>query len=274
MLGLDAPLVMFVDPEIADVCRAERERHGFADRTRIVARPLEAVKAHRRLREIEHLPTFLNADRAKDSPLFQILNYAKFDWLDDVMAENPFGTDCFAWIDAGISYVAIRPVTFPAPSDRVAVLEMVAVAPTETTDRRAFYAYERGRLAAGFVRGHRDALAELTGLFRAELDEVIACGIRPNEQQILSYLSANHPDLFAPYFGDYAGILCNWDAIRRDVDTVLLNLEHCDACGLTTRRRQIHDRLTESIAAGAVTLTPSQRERWLSMPAPVDTGSV
>jgi hypothetical protein len=105
-------------------------------------------------------------------------------------------------------------------------------------------------------------------LFREELVEVLGCGLRPNEQQVLSYLSARHPDLFAPYFGDYAGILCNWDAVRRDVDTVLLNLEHCGLCGLTRRFRQISDRLRESIDAGAVVLTASQRERWLATGAP------
>ena len=265
VLGLDAPLVLFVDPELARFCRTERDRLGFGDRTLVVARPLESLRAYGRLREIQRLPVFLNASAAKDTPLFQIFTYAKIDLLEEVMTQDPFNTEFFAWIDAGIAHVAVPPVTFPAPSDRIAVLEMCAVAPAEIADRRGFYDYERGRLAAGFIRGGRASVSELARAFRAELDEAIACGVRPNEQQVLSYLSASRPDLFAPYFGDYASILCNWDVIRRDVDTVLLNLGHCVRWGLTTHAREIGERLAASVGAGAIELTVDQRERWRAM---------
>jgi hypothetical protein len=274
VLGLDVPLVVFADPELAGWIADARAAVGLDDQTRVVPKPFEALAAVARLSTVADLPTFCNAQPAKDTPRYQTLNWAKVDLLEEIAASNPFGTDHVAWIDAAIGYVAEPPALLPAPSTPLAVLEMCATSPAEAADRRTFYAYERGRLAGGFLRAGRDVWPRVARAFRAELDAVIALGLRPNEQQVLSALSAREPDLFAPYPGDYAGILRNWDHVRRDFATVLLNIRHCRAAGLGGRALALSSRIAASIDVGALTISADDRAAWLDeyLAAALDAG--
>lgn len=262
-LGLDAPLVIYVDPEQAEWVRSSRRSRGLLELTRVVERPLEALDLHPMLPSIARCRTFANDDPIKGTPLHQIVEWSKFGLVEEVINDNPFGTEYFAWIDLGVGHIARAPISFPAPTERVAVLQMCAVAPQEVEDKLAFLGYERGRIAAGFFRGHRDALRQLVDAFRRELASVLAQGFRPNEQMILSYLSVTRPDLFEFYYGDYSSILANWDYVRRDLATVFLNLVHSRRMALWDTANRICEHVEASVAQGALTMTADERARLL-----------
>jgi hypothetical protein len=262
VLDLRQPLVAFVDPELVDrVSEARRER-GLADRTRVLARPLEELPLFPVSRLAAGFPTIANGS-PKDSPLHQVVEWSKLDLLDEAMATDPFGTEHFAWIDFGLGHVARAPESFPAPTRRVAMLQMRAVAPSEIADRLEFLRFERGRVAAGFFRGDRDHLERLIDLFRAELVAVLDAGFRPNEQSLLAYLAARRPELFEFYYGDYASILRNWDRVRGDIDTVFLNLEHCRSHGLWRQAHAVAENALSSVAAGELVLDQERLRRLL-----------
>ena len=232
VLSLELPLVLFTDPEIAPWVEHERAVRGLADKTRVVPLLLETLDTWQRLADVRDLPTFVNGDPKKDTPLFQLMACAKLELIERAIVLDAFDTETFAWIDAGIAHVAVPPIAFPAPADRITLLEMRAIEPRETLDRRAFYSYERGSLAAGFIRGSCTAFRDLLPHFWQEFDAAVAAGIRPSEQQVLSFLNAVDPARFDTYFGDYPSILCNWDFIRRDLETVLYNLSRCERAGM------------------------------------------
>ena len=260
VLGLELPLVLYLEPDLVEWVAAVRERAGLSHLTRVVVRSLEELRFHEDLDSIGSLSTFVNSQPDKDTALHQIVEWSKFDFLDEVMAVNPFGSNHFGWIDLGLGYVARPPARFPRPTENVGVLQMQAVAPDEIEDRHAFYQYERGRIAGGFFRGGSGKLSELGGAFRTELSAAFAQGIRPNEQSVLSYLSALRSDLFEFYYGNYRSILTNWDLIRGDVDSVLFNLAHCRAHGLHERSVDIATRVVESVDAGVLTLSEYQAD--------------
>lgn len=263
VLGLEQPLLVYADPDLAPWLRESRRARGLEALTRVVERPLEALPTFHFAATIQGFRTFANSDPLKGTALHQAVQWAKFDLLDEAMLDDPFGTDHFAWIDLGLGHVAVPPVTFPAPTHRVAVLEMRAVAPAEAADRLEFLGWERGRIAAGFFRGHRETMERLVDAFRTELGEVLEQGFRPNEQMVLGYLTATRPELFELYYGDYAAILCNWDHVRRDLGTVFLNLRHCRDQRLWRRALDVSERTLASAAAGALELTAEQRARLL-----------
>jgi GT2 family glycosyltransferase len=263
VLDQPLPLVAFVDAELAEHVAKARHERGLADRTRVVVRPLESLPRFGLLRWVATFPTFENSCAIKDSPLHQLVEWAKLDLLEEVMAGDPFDTEHFAWIDFGLGHVARAPERFPAPSRRVAVLQMRAVAEREVLDRREFLRHERGRVAAGFFRGDREHLERLVDAFRAELASVLDEGFRPNEQMLLAYLTARRPELFDFYYGDYASILTNWDRVRGDLDTVLLDLAHCRAHGLWLRAHAIAELALTSIAESCLATTANRRMRLL-----------
>ena len=262
-LQLDLPLVIFVDPELAQWVRDTRARYGLNACTRVIERPLEDLPVARLLPSLAGFRTFANGDAAKDTPHHQVVEWSKFDLVEEVIAANPFGTDHFAWIDAGIGHVAAPSTQFPAATTRVSVLQMCAVAPQETADRMAFFGHERGRIAGGLLRARRDAFGELIGEFRCELASALAQRFRPNEQMILSYLTVTQPDLFEFYYGDYASILCNWDAVRRDVDTVFLNIAHCRRHGLWDAGRAACAAIDAALASEVLVLDADRRAKLL-----------
>lgn len=233
LMQVPTPLVLFVDPAIADL---ERFRQLVAqrapERTTLVRRPLEDLPRHRDLARVEALPNFQNAAPEKDTARYLILNCSKLDMLREAIHQNDHGTDFFAWMDAGIAHVARPPDVFPHASHGVAFLQMRAVSLQETASRNEFYARERGRLAAAFFRGSGKRLLDLAQAFSDELDATLASGLRANEQMVLSRLSAIRPELFELYYGDYSSVLCNWDRIRDGIDVVFLNLAHCREHGL------------------------------------------
>jgi hypothetical protein len=181
---------------------------------------------------------------------------AKLELLARAIALDVFDSDAFAWIDAGIAHVAAPPIAFPAAADRVTLLEMRAIEPRETLDRRDFYSYERGSLAGGLIRGSRTAFRELIPRFWQEFDAAVAAGVRPSEQQVLSFMNAVEPSRFETYFGDYPSILCNWDFIRRDLGTVLYNLSRCERAGLRNHANAILAKIRASVEAGVLSITP------------------
>lgn len=263
LLGLDQPLVVYTDPELAGWIVSARTRAGHGEITEVISRPLENLELAAVLPLVSEFPTFSNNDPERGTPSARLLQWSKFDLLDETMAADPFGTDHFAWIDFGIGHVARPPEIFPAPTERISILQMVAVAPTEIEEKLGFLSSERGRIAGGFFRGDRDHLRELIRAFRGELASVLACRFSPHEQGLLSYLSATRPELFDFYFGDYGSILTNWDLVRHDLQTVFLNIAHCREHRLWDTALDACERVSASAAAGVLTMNEEDWARLL-----------
>jgi hypothetical protein len=227
VLGLQQPLVIWTEAALAERLARERDRRGLGELTRIEQAPLESLPWHTRLDFLRSCDTFDNHDPRKDTALYQVLNWSKFDLVERTMERNPFGHEHFAWIDFGIGHVAVPPKAFPAPTDRFSLLEMRAVGPGEIEDPLEFVRRERHRCAAGFLRGPAPAWVAVTGAFRQLLGELLDRSFRPNEQMVLAVLTGRHGEWFESYYGDYASILCNWDHLRRDVRTIWWNACHC-----------------------------------------------
>jgi hypothetical protein len=261
VLALGEPLVIFAEPRIAS--RVATACANARTPVKLVELALEALPGHARAEASAGLPTFLNADPGKDTVLYQALMWSKLDLVERAVSLNPFRTDAFGWIDAGIGYVAQPPDTRPAPATRLAALEMCATAQEEVEDRAAFYEFERGRLAGGFLRMSAALVPTVAAAWRDELSAALAVGRRPNEQQVLAALSARRPDLFELYPGDYASVICNWDHVRRDLETVLLNIRHCREWRLWSRALVLCERVATAVAAGVLSPSDEDRARWL-----------
>lgn len=262
-LSLDQPLIVYVDPELEDWAWSVRGRERETI-TRVVPVPFEELTTYGLLPRATSLPCFENADSAGGAPMYQVVNWAKFELLERSIDDDPFSTTHFAWVDIAVAHVANLPEVFPAPVDGVSVLTMRPVAPDEITDRAAFYTYERGRVAGGFMRGSAPRFRRLIEAFWAELGHALACGRRVNEQQVLSYLSCASPELFETYVGDYSSILVNTDLIRDGMQVVMYYLEHCRLYDLWSSAARVHDMIERSLVEGALELGPDEYTRWLS----------
>lgn len=261
VVDLGVPIVAYVDPHLVGPVERIVARHGGT--VHVVPRRLEELTRYAWIDRVGSLPPFDNAHPRKDTALHQIVNWSKLDLLVETIGENPFGTDRFGWIDAGIAHVAWSPEAVPAPSEEVAVLQLKAVAPGEVEDRNAFLRWERGRIAAGFIRGGGAGLVDLADRFDRALVASLEAGVRPTEQAVLGLLTVTIPEAFRFHYGGYRSILRNWDAIRGEVTAVLDNVAHCRVFGLWKEAVVLCEAIERSLAAGVLSVDAENRARWL-----------
>ena len=119
LLALDYPMVIYVDPENEEFVRSHRgdkpthiihktkedlERFAFFDQIQTI-RNKEEWKS-----QAEWLSRSTQANLEHYNPIVM----SKFFWLNDATIFNPFDTDQFLWIDAGIANT-VRPDLFEGP---------------------------------------------------------------------------------------------------------------------------------------------------------------
>jgi hypothetical protein len=265
LLAQPLPLVVFVDPELAPFVHQQRAALGLLDRTCIKPVSLESLPLYSTAMAAESWPTIGNGDPLKSTALHQLVEWSKFEFLRRVIGLNPFEQAFFAWVDFGIAHVAKPPKRFPHPTAGVALLQMKAVAVAEAADRRRFLAFERGHLAAGLMRGNVENLLALADAFDLELAAALGERIRPNEQMVLARMAAFQPELFSFYYGDYPSILSNWDYIRGDLETVLMNLSYCHQWGCHAQATAIARVLKQSLDLGLIRMDVEQTAHFLDL---------
>ena len=250
LFALDADLVVFADSELAPAIEARRRDAGRAARTRVVTLPLEELAAHAladRIAAARRRHPLRNGNPAKDTPLYAVLQWAKFELVTHAARLDPFTATHLAWIDLGLP---ARPHpddrVFERAPDRVRLLMMRPFAAAELADERDYYAYLRGHVAAGYVSGPRRRMLRLCGLFAEEARASLSAGFAPSEEQLLPVLSEREPALFEFHHGDYGHILSNYERLRGGGENLLFQLRVARDAGLQARGLEICQALIAS----------------------------
>lgn len=229
LMELDAELVVFADPELAPRVAEMREARGLEARTRVIPLALEELPAHSlldRIAEARERNPVLNRDPDKDTPLFVVVQWSKFELVRRAIELDPFGSSHYAWIDfvnRGADPHPADPV-FERPSDRVRLLRMRGFCPEDVADRRDYYSHIRGLVAGGYIAADREHFLRLAELFASLSEEELEAGFGPSEEQLLPVLCLDQPDLFEFHHGDYADLFTNYLQLRGGADNLLLQL--------------------------------------------------
>ena len=262
LFGLDQDLVCFADPVLAPEIAARRRAAGLGKRTCVIPLALETLPAHElcdRIDAAQRANPVRNASPVKDTVLYTVLIWSKFELLRRATALDPFGASHLAWIDLGI---AARPHpaddVFARPSDRVRVMVMRGFTEHDISDRRDYYSYLRGFISAGYVTGPRDGLLRLCDLFDALASAELADGLAPSEEQLLPVLAVEHSDLFDFHYGDYEGLLCNYVRLRGYAGNLRFQMSDARAEGNFTHGHEIGSRVIESWREGTFECEPEQ----------------
>lgn len=256
--GLPLPLVVRVCPRHVDAVRSIiATNHVLAERS-VVEEPFLTARNVERLRTIQDLAPMANHGPTKDTREFAVACYGKTDAIVDSL--DLLGTSHVGWIDFGIAHIAELPtlegwweIERNVP-DVVKVVQMLGTSERETTDLRSFYEYNRGRIDAGFMTGSRTALIEHRDLMNEELERMTLTGRYVLEEQLTASLTARKPDLFDFCFADYAGALVNYVHVRRDIGSVIRNLEHSRSTGDHANGTRILETLLRSTRTRSVQL--------------------
>lgn len=107
MSGLDANVVIFTSPDLADRVGNMRKRAGLGDKTKVIVRGYPELPLFPRLPEMRRAVQNLEPgsyNLEKDTPEYSLLTHAKVHFAAETAKTNPFYSRYFMWLDYGIGY--------------------------------------------------------------------------------------------------------------------------------------------------------------------------
>ena len=237
VMGLDVNLVIFIDPIHVEYC--QQQRKGKEDKTKIYPVKFQELENFNYLEHIRINRTnnpVCNASAIKDTPSYIVLTWSKFEMLKKTINDNPLNSTHFAWLDFGISHVANLTYVetdnvFKNLKDKVSIEMLKPITQQTIQDRKHYFSYIPGHLAAGYITGGKETLSKLIDYFEQECHTILAEGFGPSEEQIMPILCMKYPELFEFYFGDYDGVLSNYHHQRMSLGNIIFQLKHCRDIG-------------------------------------------
>jgi hypothetical protein len=235
VLNIDAPMIIFTEPKYVKKIREIRSKQLY--RTLIWIKDVESFRYWQRVNDVAACRSrnpIRNSDPRKDTPLYTILMWEKFQMLQLAIELDLFDSTHFAWIDFGIAHVASTSWTFDmgtwAPAKiKLAIMKWGSEA--EVQDWSLRY----GLVPGGFWIGPRDLMLQLNQIAFTTLDAGLVAGWAIMDEQLLGYMAFKYPTIFDHYYSDYGGMLDNFNEIHRDAYTLLGNVRHC-----TSRKDHAH----------------------------------
>ena len=219
-LTLPNPMVIFTEPQYELLFRLRRAELGYENITLIIPMPMADLPTMRYARAIERimaLPQYLEGNPRAHypeycRPLYNVVVWAKTDFMARAAKMNPFWTSHFAWIDAGLHPEILLDehmfAPFPSPSRLAALLSLDAVyMPTLdplTNDTFAeglvaFTKQHRQFIVAGAWAGTPRALFLFNQSCFAEFESWLARDHVDSEQTAYTAVALREPSLVVTY---------------------------------------------------------------------------
>ena len=301
VLALDAPMCVYVPPELESLVHRLRD----STRTRVLVHDRDSLLTrfpfHDAIQTIRSDPAWrsrahwLAGSPQANLPLYNPLVMSKLPMLNDQQLLNPFGTERFLWLDAGLARTCGAFLARPDWLNRIgSVLERFLLICFPYTDGTEIHGFEREAMAGlagtdrirrvargGLFGGCRDAIAQANALYYRLLELSFAQGEMGTEESILtimSYLQPEHIDRF-DIAGD--GLLGPFFEALRAGPIRLTRTDVIDAHPEPARRRLASPRPSSALSTATYILTYNQPgqlalliERWRQQPGFVEQTNV
>jgi hypothetical protein len=214
-LAIDCPMVVYTEPGFVDLVKQHRQGKPTqivvtTDRSKLDRTAIERIETIRNDPVWRAQAWWLAQSPQASLPGYNALVMSKPLWLAEQAAANPFGTEYFYWIDAGLGHT-VSPewlqgaalkrlpqlhrhfllLCFPyEPAGEVHGFDSAALAELAGVDASRWVA--RG----GFFGGDLRHVGEVAGHYREALDRSLRRGLMGTEESLLTLLSYAHPELF------------------------------------------------------------------------------
>ena len=220
-LKVKSPMVIFVDESLKDF--VEENREGLP--TKIITEPLEAVPYYHlndRIQEVIDDDNYKSKIGASDRvecklSLYNVIIYSKFLWVKRVIEDNPFDSEYFMWMDAGLSrFFESHDVNvsnrYPSEDatkvlldakDNVLIQVQKSFYP-DLVSKRVFDVEDlwdaRTYVMAGLWGGGSESLSKFCDLIDDVLrNKMLENNLINNEQSAMAYVYKNNDDLFTVF---------------------------------------------------------------------------
>ncbi len=191
-----------------------RYKYDLLKKTRIIVRPITELKYYDCLNKISELDSknkIKNMKDNKDTPLYRILRWNKFECLKQAINENVFSTNYVGWIDFNIfahlnAKDSIKVIGSHYDKIRIGSIGRFYFF---GTDRKDYYNYKKTTVVADFFSGNKTNMKEFIKYFEEELTYVLNT-IAPLEDAIMTKIIYDKKTIFNPFLSDRHNMFSQW----------------------------------------------------------------
>jgi len=161
--------------------------------------------------------------------MYIILNNNKFYFIEKAIEKNPFGSDQFVWMDFGINHVAkdtdkIHDWITCVPNK----IKQLCINPyVENVKHKVMFEYIYHHMAGGLFSGSKDNLLKYSKLFKEKTEQIYSENWYQIDEAVMTMVHRENPDLFNLYYGDYQGIVSNYNSPIHNIDLILRGSQKC-----------------------------------------------
>jgi hypothetical protein len=228
LLQLPFPLIIFIDEneEVYKSIYNFRKELNLLDKTYIYISDFKQTYFYKDLNRIEELQTkfhILNGEIEHETPLYVILNNNKFDCIDKTIELNPFNSSHLVWIDFGINHVAQNTeIIFEWINKIPDKIKQLCINPfIEKVDYKEHFKLIYHNMAGGLFSGSIENMKIYSKLFKNKTQEIYDNNWYQIDEAVMTMVNRENPDLFELFYGDYAGIISNYEKPLHNIDLIL-----------------------------------------------------
>jgi hypothetical protein len=234
LLKLPFPIIFFIDEneETYNAIYNSRKEHNLLNKTYIYKCDFKTSYFYKDLYRLENLQKefhILNGELNHETPLYVILNNNKFDCIDKTIELNPFNSSHFVWMDFGINHVAentefIYDWILEVPDK----IKQMCINPfVEDKDFKEYFRYIYHNMAGGLFSGSANNMKKYSELFKNKTEEIYNQNWYQIDEAVMTMVQRENPDLFDLFYGDYKGIVSNYQIPFHNVELILKGCQKC-----------------------------------------------
>lgn len=222
-LSLNCPMVVYVEDETINFVKEKRKDLP----TKIISQKLENLCYYKHKEIMDKILSSEDyKNKIKDNKriecnhsLYSIIQYSKFEWMERTSIENPFNSDYFIWMDAGLSRFFNDLDTqkiYPSDNFKNQIKDiqnkvLIQTFMSHYSDlfnaqvlTEEYLKDNRSYIMGGMFCGGKDAIKNVKNKVDELFGEMLKNNIVNNEQIALGYLFKKNPELFISFINNSA----------------------------------------------------------------------
>lgn len=234
LLMLPYPIIFFIDEndQTYDAIFNSRKELNLLDKTYIYKCDFKTTYFYKDFETLQNLQKkfcILNGELDHETPLYIILNNNKFDCIDKTIELNPFHSSHFIWMDFGINHVAegcefIHEWINKVPDK----IKQMCINPfVENANFKEYFRYIYHNMAGGLFSGSKENMRRYSELFKKKTGEIYSQEWYQIDEAVMTMVHRENPELFDLFYGDYQGIIRNYNSPFHNIDLILQGCQKC-----------------------------------------------
>ena len=199
----------------------------------IINEPFENAYYYKHYSKLQELQTkfhIINGNITQETPMYIILNNNKFYFMEKAIELNPFNSTHFIWMDFGINHVAKDTCNIfdwiqNIPDKIKQMCINPYVEPVNSSKETFQYIYHH--TAGGLFSGSKHNLLRYCELFKEKTEQIYSEDWYQLDEAVMTIIQRENPDLFDFYYGDYEGIVSNYNFPTHNIDLILRASQKC-----------------------------------------------